>query len=419
MYHIRTKALAVLVIGSLVATACGGDDDGDADAAPADTTAASAAPADATADIDGGETDESDDEAPDDDAADETDETDDGATIDLASVCPNPVVIQTGWFPAADRAFFYGFAEPGGEIDAGAGVYRAPSKADPNLEVEIRAGGPLVGFQQGNALLYTDPDILIADQNLDAMLAASANFPTVAVMSPYDKFPQILLWNPEEVTATSIDELRESGTTVVVAENAVYADALVGLGLLDEGQVDKSYDGSPARFVASNGDFAQQGFSTSDPFVYEQQLDDWSKPVEYLYVNDAGYPVYGTLASTRPELIESEADCFSALIPAMQSSYVDFLNSPDETLTLIGELSAAYNNPSDLTLEALQYAVDNMRNELIDRGTALGDVDPARVQELIDLALPILQDRGADVDAAITADGLATNQFIDDSITFD
>lgn len=417
MHHIRTKALAVLAVGSLVATACGGDDDGDADAAPADTTAApadtTAAPADTDEPGDSGDAGDSGDSGETDGAADGDE------VVDLASVCPNPVVIQTGWFPAADRAFFYGFAEPGGEIDAGAGVYRAPSKADPNLEVEIRAGGPLVGFQQGNALLYTDPDILIADQNLDAMLAASANFPTVAVMSPYDKFPQILLWNPEEVTATSIDELRESGTTVVVAENAVYADALVGLGLLDEGQVDKSYDGSPARFVASNGDFAQQGFSTSDPFVYEQQLDDWSKPVEYLYVNDAGYPVYGTLASTRPELIESEADCFSALIPAMQSSYVDFLNSPDETLTLIGELSAAYNNPSDLTPEALQYAVDNMRNELIDRGTALGDVDPARVQELIDLALPILQDRGADVDAAITADGLATNQFIDDSITFD
>lgn len=379
MHHIRTTATALLVVGSLAIAA--NSDIG---------KAAGTAP---------------------DGSADEP-------NVDLASVCPNPLVVQTGWFPQADRGFFYGFVEAGGEIDAAAGVYRAPSKADPELEVEIRAGGPLVGFQQGNALLYTDPDILIADQNLDAMLAASGTYPTVAVMSPYDKFPQILMWNPEEISATTIEDLRDAQTTVVVSENAVWADAFIGLGLLDASQVDKSYDGSPARFVASNGDFAQQGFSTSDPFIYENQLEDWRKPVEYLYINDAGYPVYGTVASTRPELLESEADCFAELIPAMQRAYVEFLTNPDETLALIGELSAAFNDPADLTVEVLQYSIGNMRDELIEPGT-IGDFDPARVQELIDIATPVLLDGGADVDESITAEALATNEFIDDSITFD
>lgn len=394
MFRTKRYVAAFAAMTALTVAACGSDDEGGGA-----TTAASDADSPTS--------------------AGEPDDTAGAGDVDLASVCPNPVVIQTGWFPAADRAFFYGFVESGGDIDGSAGVYRAPSKADPALQVEIRAGGPLVGFQQGNALLYTDTDILIADQNLDAMLAASKDYPTVAILSPYDKFPQILSWNPEELDVSSIDDIRTSGATVVVAENAVYADALAGLGLLDEGQIDKSYDGSPARFVASNGDFVQQGFSTSDPFVYEQQLEAWGKPIEYIYVNDAGYPVYGTLASTRPELVESEADCFSALVPAMQRAYAEFLAAPDETLALIGELSTAYNNPSNLTPEALQYAVDNMRNELIERGNTLGDMDPARVQEVIDLATPILLDRGAAVDEAITAEGLATNQFIDPTVTFD
>jgi hypothetical protein len=333
-------------------------------------------------------------------------------------VCPDPIVIQTGWFPAVDRAFLYGLAQPGGDIDAAAGVYTAPTRVDPNISVEIRAGGPLVGFQQGNALLYTDTDILIADQNLDAMLAASKDFPTTAIMSPYDKFPQILMWNPEEIDATTIEDIKEAGVTVVVAENAVYADSLVGAGLLDESQIDKSYDGSPARFVASNGDFAQQGFSTSDPFVYETQLDDWMKPVDFLYINDAGYPVYGTLATTRPELLEEEADCFERLVPAMQQTYTEFLAEPQETLDLIGTLSSEYNNPSDLTPEALDYAVDVMLDELIEQGNTLGDVDEARVQELIDMAGPILAANGAEIDETMTAEGLATNRFIDSSIIF-
>ena len=79
---------------------------------------------------------------------------------------------------------------------------------------------------------------------------------------------------------------------------------LTGAGIIPSAQADGSYDGTPANFVAAGGKDAQQGFASAEPYIYENEVADWGKPVEYQLINDAGYPDYavgdgGRTADTR------------------------------------------------------------------------------------------------------------------------
>ena len=340
------------------------------------------------------------------------------AALDLAGVCPNPLVIQTGWYPDASRAWFWGLVE-GGEIDANGGRYSGPAKADPNLTIEIRAGGPLTGFQQNNSLLYSDRDILIADQHLDAMVSASRDFPTVAVMAPMQKHPQILMWDPDDLDINDITDIRDSGATVLVSANLPYPFALAGLGLLDESQIDDSWDFSPTRFIAEDG-IVQQGFVIDAPYNYENDIEAFGKPVEYILVSEAGYPNYGPIATVHPETMETEADCLAAFVPVLQQEVLSYLDDPLTTNELSVELAAAFSSPVPLTLAHEQDAANKMiSDDLIGNGPSgiLGEFDLDRVQTVIDIVTPVLVAQGAAVDTELTAEELVTNDFLDPSIS--
>ena len=70
-------------------------------------------------------------------------------------------------------------------------------------------------------------------------------------------------------------------------------------GILSADQVDGSYDGTPANFIAAEGKDAQQGFGSAEPYKYEFEFTDWGKPVAYQYINDAGWENYGESIATK------------------------------------------------------------------------------------------------------------------------
>ena len=72
-------------------------------------------------------------------------------------------------------------------------------------------------------------------------------------------------------------------------------------GILSTDQVDGSYDGTPALFVADQGASAQQGFGSAEPYIYENEVPDWGKPVAYAYINDAGWENYAESIAIKPE----------------------------------------------------------------------------------------------------------------------
>ena len=68
---------------------------------------------------------------------------------------------------------------------------------DTGIDLEIRMGGPAIGFEAPRAQIYTDDSINIAYSNIDAQMLAWENTPLVAIMAPLEINPQIIMWDKD------------------------------------------------------------------------------------------------------------------------------------------------------------------------------------------------------------------------------
>jgi len=72
------------------------------------------------------------------------------APVTLADVCPNPVVIQTDWFPEGEHGAMYQMVGDDYTVDTSRKVVRGSlvaSGVDTGVDIEVRTGGPAIGFQ--------------------------------------------------------------------------------------------------------------------------------------------------------------------------------------------------------------------------------------------------------------------------------
>ena len=417
---------AAATVAVLVA-ACGGDDD---DTEGADTTGGAATtagrrrgrttagsettPAGAETTEAGAETTE---------AGGDTSAGGDGESVydvDLTDICPDPLIIQTDWFPEPDHGYTYQVIGSEGEIDATTGTYSGPL-ANTGITLEIRAGGPFINFSPPAQQIYADPTIFAgyADTG-DVIRNAGGEQPLVSVFASYDKGPQILMWDPEVYPdMATIDDVRESGATVLYFEGAAYMDYLLETGQLDAAQIDGSYDGSPGRFVAE-GNLVQQGFATNEVYKYENDIADWMKPVEFLLIHDTGFDIYQSALSVRPETLTEYGDCLAALVPIFQQAQVDYVTDPgpmnERFVEIVTELDTFWQLSTELNDDAVQRMLDL---ELVsDAGNeTLGDFDCERVDALIERLRPVFEAKGVTIPADTACDDVVTNEFIDESIS--
>ena len=81
--------------------------------------------------------------------------------MSLADICPNPLIIQTDWNPEAEHGATYELVGDGYKVDADAKKVTGPLVAsggkETGIDVEIRIGGPAIGFQQVTAQMYAGP----------------------------------------------------------------------------------------------------------------------------------------------------------------------------------------------------------------------------------------------------------------------
>ncbi len=215
--------------------------------------------------------------------------------------------------------------------------------ADTGVDIEIRVGGPAIGFQQVTAQMYTDDSILLGFVSNDEAVQNSLDKPTVALMAPLKKNPQIVMWDPETYPdVETIGDLPDD-TSILVFDGGVFSDYLVGKGIVQQSQIEGGYDGTPARFVTENGAIAQQGFASAEPYIYENEIPEWGKPVAFELIHDTGLEIYSQTMSTRPENVTEFADCFALLVPVMQQAMVDYAADPAETNALIVDFVTQYD----------------------------------------------------------------------------
>jgi hypothetical protein len=192
----------------------------------------------------------------------------------------------------------------------------------------------------------------------------------------------------------------------------------VGKGLLKKSQIDASYDGAPSRFVTES--VFQQGFASNEPYKYEHDIKEWKKPVKYLLIDDAGYRIYPSSLSVRPQRVTADAKCLKAVVPLMQQAQVDYMADPepinDFFLGYVQDMASFWTLSKAGNANAVKVLKDE---KLVSNGPdkVIGNFDMARVQKLIDDSVPIFKNAGVStMKDGLKAEDIVTNEFIDPSI---
>lgn len=343
--------------------------------------------------------------------------------VDLSADCPATVVVQTDWNPSSEHGHLYEMLGPDPVIDSSNKSVSGPLYSGgeyTGVQLEIRAGGPAIGFQSVSSQLYADPSITLGYVQTDGQILASAEQPTVSVMAPLEVSPQIIMWDPATYPdATSIADIGKTDAVVRYYGGAPYMEYLIQSGLIAAQNADGGYDGTPAAFIASGGKDAQQGFASSEPYLYENEIEAWDKPVAYQLVADAGYPNYTATMSVRADALDELDGCLAKLVPVMQQAEVDFYADPEPVLDLILDAVDAYDTGIVYTRGAAEFGVSSaLADGLVSNGDdgTIGDFDPERMQRMLDIVGPIAVAAGSAPADGLTAEQLYTNDYIDPSI---
>jgi hypothetical protein len=345
-----------------------------------------------------------------------------GDRLSLKDVCPATIVVQTDWFPESEYGVYYHLVGPNPKVDTNKKLVNGPLVAegtDTGVRIEVRSGGPATGFELVSAQMYKDKGITLGQVNTDEAVRFSSKQPTTAVVAPMEISPFMIMWDPKEYPEFNIiADIGQSDAKVLYFEGDTYMEYLIGSGILRRSQVDPSYDGAPAKFVAAKGKLTQAGFATSEPYLYENDINGWKKPVKYALVNDTGYPFYPQALSIRAGDKATLAPCLKKLVPIVQRAQADYLKSPDKTNQFIIDVVKEYNTDWTYSPGLANYAIQKMREDFVNNGSdsTLGNFDTARVKRIIDIVTPILVAQRAAPKQGLKAEDLYTNEFVDPSI---
>jgi hypothetical protein len=286
---------------------------------------------------------------------------------------------------------------------------------DTGVDLQIRSGGPANGFVPAASVLYTDPSVLLGTADTDQIAQLASTKPVKAVVAPLERSPVVLMFDPAQHSFRTVADIGRTDTRVLYAQGATYMEYLVGSGQLKRSQVDAGYAGTPDRWVAARGSIVQQGFLTNEPFAYEHEVPAWNKPVAWLLVADAGYPVYPETLTVRSDRESALAPCLKRLVPIIQRSAAAYLADPGATNALIVRLTQDYK-AYPYSAQRAAYAAKVMKdNGIVGNGPdgTLGNFDQARVRRLLDIVRPVFARARQPLPAGLSADDIVTNAYID------
>ncbi len=348
-----------------------------------------------------------------------------GAAGELSGVCPNPVVVQTDWFAESEYGTYFQMLGDAPRFDTDNKRVSAPlvdGGRPTGVDLEIRYGGPAIGYQQVSAQMYADPAITLGLVSTDEAIQNSDRLATLAVAAPLEIGPYMIMWDrTRHPEIRSIADLGRSGLPVLYYQTDTYMQYLLAAGLLRPDQVDGSYDGSPSRWVTADGGVAQAGFATSEPYIYRNELGDGrSYDVDLQLVHDTGYPLYGQALSIRAADRAALAPCLQKLVPMVQRAQVAFMSDPARTNALVVRAVQADNGSVWSYSPGLaDFAVRTMRERgIVGNGSnaTLGDMDEARVARMISILEPVFAAQNKPIRQGLTPAQVYTNEFVDPSV---
>ena len=264
---------------------------------------------------------------------------------------------------------------------------------------------------------YADDSIHLGYANTEGQVLRWAETPVISVVAPLEINPQIIYWDPETYPdVETLADLGDGGRDDQRLPRRHVRRRVRRRGHWNEGQVDPSYDGSPARFIAEDGAIAQQGFASAEPYKYENEFTEWGKPIAYQTLHDAGFEVYSQTLSIAPGQARG-AERRASRRSCRSSSRRPSTTSPTRTRAnaIIIDAVAQYDNFWTYDEGVANFSVETQKElGLVGNGPddTLGNMDEARIQGVIDQ----IRDAGLDVPDDLVAADIFTNEFIDESI---
>ena len=292
------------------------------------------------------------------------------------------IVFATDWKAQAEHGGFYQALARGYYAERG-------------LDVVIRQGGPGVNIPQ-----------LLGAGAVDMGMGSSSFMPlnllregakAKAVMAVFQKSPEILMTHPREDVKSLADM---KGRPILLADasiGAVFVWLKAKYGFEDS-QIRK-YSFNMAPFLIDLKSI-QQGYVTSEPFMYEQATG--KAPQVFLYA-DNGYPSYAALVMAGGRLIEQKPAVVQAFVDATREGWRDYLHgdpSPANALIL-------RDNP-EMREEVIAQAIAKLKTHgIVESGDAerlgIGAMTDARWAEFYQImALNGVYPPDMDVRAAYT-----------------
>ncbi|MBB3157318.1 hypothetical protein FHS07_001002 [Microbacterium proteolyticum] len=350
-------------------------------------------------------------------------------SVDLSADCPSTIVIQTDWNPEAEHGHLYEMIKDDYTIDANTKAVTGPLMSDgeyTGVNLELRAGGPAIGFQTVSAQMYQDDAITLGYISTDEAIQLSDTTPTKAVFAPLDISPTMVMWDPTTYPdVKSVDDVKAAlsanGGVWRYFDGSAYIEYLKSAGLADASILDGSYDGTPSNFVAAGGKDMQQGFASAEPYVYQNEVSAWGKPVDFALIHDAGWQTYQSSVSVKAADFEELSPCLTKLVPVLQKAGVAYYEDPSAANALILDLVDQYATGWTYTQGVADYSVKTQVDlGLVGNGTnsTYGDFDDDRFADFFDKASKVYTDLGTPPAAGYTPADLYTNEFVDTSISF-
>ena len=338
----------------------------------------------------------------------------------LSGACPEKIVIQTDWFPESEHGALYEMLGSDYTVDTEkkivSGTLIDSAGKDTGVTLEVRTGGPAIGFQPVSATMAADDSITMGYASTDDQAFSYDEIPLLSVVAPIEINPQIIMWDPETYPdVETIADLGKQGITVNVFAGGSYLEVFKAEGVLSEDQIDPSYDGSPTRFISEGGKIAQQGFASAEPWQYKNEFTDWGKDVKYQLIHDAGFQIYAASLAIRQADKEALSDCLKLFVPIVQQAAIDFVNDPARANAIIIDAVEKYADFWVYGEGVAAYSVETQKElGLVGNGPdkTLGNFDMDRANK----ALQQMKDAGLDVPADLTAEDLYTNEFINPDI---
>lgn len=336
----------------------------------------------------------------------------------LGEVCPPTVAIQTASLPDPAVGPLHRLLGPDPIVDVTTQRVAAPLvRIDGTVEdvmLEIRSGGPAVGFRNPLVLLAEDPGLLLAQVSTAVAARDAADIASIGVVTLTDRSHDALIVDPTTHPGVeTVEAVRDAGIEVRHVTEEPFIAYLAATGSLAAGQLVSGFDGEPAAFVQSGGAISQQGDLLIEPALLPA-LPQWGRPVTGIAAASAGWAVYDDALVARPADIDDHEVCLGRLVPVIQQAIAAYGADPGPTNMTMADLRSRFAPLARLTPELMDAGVaDGREAGVFGDGTSapLGDFETDRLEAFLpELATAL----GVD---AVTVDDLVTNEFIDPMIT--